>query len=85
MTEADQCVRISVHNWGNPMGENELVSIFEPYQRLRPAHGDGPQGWGLGLSLVHGLVDAHGGTIRAQSSAEAGTTFTVELPRKAAS
>jgi signal transduction histidine kinase len=38
-------------------------------------------GLGLGLYITWHLVRAHGGTVEVTSSAEAGTTFTVRLPR----
>ncbi|MPN09291.1 Alkaline phosphatase synthesis sensor protein PhoR [bioreactor metagenome] len=40
-------------------------------------------GNGLGLSLVHAVVHAHGGTIVLDTALGAGTCFTVELPRNA--
>ena len=69
---------IRVHNMGNPIPMEDLSCLFEPYQRLKRSHGT--KGWGLGLTLVKGLTEAHGGTIEVESSAEKGTTFTVRLP-----
>jgi signal transduction histidine kinase len=40
----------------------------------------GPTGWGLGLTLVKGIVEAHGGRVGLQSEAGQGTVFTVTLP-----
>jgi PAS domain S-box-containing protein len=73
---------LSVHNLGNPIPEDEQGKIFQPYHRARPQSATGPLGWGLGLTLVRGIAEAHGGTARVQSSAEAGTTFTVTLRRE---
>ena len=40
----------------------------------------GQKGWGLGLTLVKGIAEAHGGLVSVESSSEQGTTFFVELP-----
>jgi signal transduction histidine kinase len=37
-------------------------------------------GLGLGLYIVRGIVEAHGGVIRVESAPETGSTFTIELP-----
>jgi signal transduction histidine kinase len=50
--------------------------IFEPFVTTRPAGG----GAGLGLTLCHRYVTAHGGTIRVGRRAGGGSVFTVELP-----
>ena len=41
------------------------------------------QGWGIGLTLVKGIVEAHAGVVKAESYAKEGTTFTVDLPAAA--
>lgn len=76
-------VEFSVHNEGNPLSPEEQTKLFEPFQRSKSAQASGQQGWGLGLTLVQGLAEAHGGHIRVESSAQAGTTFIVCLPQDA--
>ena len=39
------------------------------------------EGTGLGLSMSHSIVQAHGGDLRVKTEAGKGTTFTIELPR----
>jgi signal transduction histidine kinase len=72
--------RISVHNWGAPIDADEQHLLFEPYRRTAAADAGGQLGWGLGLALVRGVAEAHGGSVRVESSLERGTTFEVRLP-----
>jgi signal transduction histidine kinase len=53
--------------------------VFEPLTRGRAEGLE--HSIGLGLFIVRAIVSAHGGTIDATSSADAGTTFTVRLPK----
>ncbi len=70
---------LSIHNWGNPLSPGS-DRLFQPHERgLSKAD---TKGWGLGLALVKAVVDAHGGYVDVQSSAEKGTTFLIELPRR---
>lgn len=64
----------------HPLGAAELATAFEPFHRTRTAEASGKQGWGLGLTLVKGIAEAHGGRVRARSTREDGTTFSVLLP-----
>lgn len=73
---------ISVHNEGEPMNPEEMPNLFLPFMRMKKAKESGQRGWGLGLNLVMGFVDAHGGTVIVDSGADRGTTFTVKLPVK---
>jgi signal transduction histidine kinase len=68
----------SVHNVGNPLSPEDREALFRPYARGRGA--EGREGWGLGLTLVLGCAEAHGGRVAIESSAEGGTTFSIELP-----
>jgi PAS domain S-box-containing protein len=77
--KVDELVNLSVHNQGNPIPQEDLAHLFDPYKRLKTAQGQ--KGWGLGLTLVKGFTDAHSGSIEVSSSAEHGTTFTISLPR----
>lgn len=74
-------VVLQVHNQGTPIPAAVLPQLFKPFRR--GAH-DGDmrtEGVGLGLYIVSEVVRAHGGTVHAESSADGGTTFTLELPR----
>ncbi|MEO5668095.1 MAG: HAMP domain-containing sensor histidine kinase [Bdellovibrionota bacterium] len=76
----DSDVQISVHNSGKPIAAEEQAKLFQQFARTR--NSEGKKGWGLGLTVVKGITEAHGGQARVKSSLEAGTTFTVTLPWK---
>jgi signal transduction histidine kinase len=81
----DHKVEISVHNKGAPIGAEDQKSIFLQYQRLETSPGRSAGGWGIGLALVLGLAESHGGQVEVRSSAEEGTTFSLILPLDARS
>jgi CheY-like chemotaxis protein/copper chaperone CopZ len=69
-------IRLSVRDNGVGMAPEILAKIFEPFFTTRPAGA----GTGLGLSVVHGIVQTHEGAITVESTVGKGTTFTVYLP-----
>ena len=73
-------VEVAVHNEGAPIAEKEISTLFKPYQRTKSALEGTKTGWGLGLTLVKGVIDAHKGNVRVESHAGKGTTFILELP-----
>jgi len=75
---ADRVV-LAVANRGEPIAPEVVAHLFEPY--VRPERKGPRPGLGLGLYIAAEIARAHGGSIRAESSVEAGTVFTVELPR----
>jgi signal transduction histidine kinase len=64
---------ISVKDEGSGMTKEQLEKLFTPFFTTKP------QGTGLGLSNCRKIVEAHGGTIHAQSELGLGTTFRVEF------
>jgi len=76
----DAGAQASVHNDGCVLSREDQARLFEPFARTRSAQAGGLRGWGLGLTLVHGCAEAHGGRVKVNSDAATGTTFTLELP-----
>jgi signal transduction histidine kinase len=83
LVDEGECVRVEVHNQGPPIPEEYQASLFEPFRRVSQAGGSASSGLGLGLFIADQIVRAHGGSITVHSSAGAGTTFSVRLPRHA--
>lgn len=75
-----QLLRIAVTDTGIGMDERQLEGLFTPFEQggTRITHTYG--GSGLGMSIVKGLTDAMGGTIKAVSSLGQGTAIEVLLP-----
>ena len=80
-SEGDE-ILIEVHNQGPAIPEALLANVFEPMVR-QSSSGEGKRSTslGLGLHIAREIVLAHGGTIHVKSTARAGTTFSVRLPR----
>ena len=78
-------VEIAVSDTGIGIPADFLPSVFEPFRQADASSTRRQSGLGLGLSIVKHLVEAHGGTIAADSPGEGrGSTFTVRLPVAAA-
>lgn len=81
-------VQISVSDTGRGIAPEDIERIFEPFYRAGPERSSTTDssgepdagGAGLGLTLAHWIVTAHGGEITVSSEQGAGTTFTVTLP-----
>lgn len=74
--DTGQYLRLTVSDSGHGMEPEVIKRIFDPYFTTK----DTGQGTGMGLSVVHGIVKSHGGTITVYSVPKKGSTFYVYLP-----
>lgn len=68
---------IKLHNFGNPIPKEQQSTLFQKFKRLSSA--ERKIGWGIGLSVVKSMVEAHMGTIEVESQEGKGTTFIITL------
>jgi signal transduction histidine kinase len=73
----EKFVRFTVRDTGPGMPEADLKKVFTPYwQAKKTAH----MGAGLGLAIVRGIVEAHGGQVWAENAPGGGAVFTFTIP-----
>jgi two-component system, cell cycle sensor histidine kinase and response regulator CckA len=68
--------KLLISDTGHGIAQENLSAIFDPYFTTKTPD----KGTGLGLAVVHGIVEIHGGQIKVYSEIEKGTTFQVYLP-----
>lgn len=79
-----QATVVQVKNYGPNIPRASLAAIFDPLVQLSVGNeqkGPASTSLGLGLFIAREITTSHGGTIEVDSSADAGTVFTVRLPR----
>ena len=72
----DDRLRLRVSDTGRGIEAEHLPHVFEPFYTTK----ESGAGVGLGLAVVYGIVERHGGTIDVASTPGVGTTFTAYLP-----
>ena len=73
---AENCIEIDFSDTGVGIPDSNLSRLFEPFFTTKKKG----KGVGLGLSVVYGIIQEHGGSITVQSKPDQGTTFQVKLP-----
>lgn len=81
LSETDEEVCLSVHNEGKPIPDEKQKTIFEFLNHDDVETTPSMKSWGMGLTLVKLIAEAHDGAIDLTSTQEQGTTFKVTLKR----
>ena len=71
---------VTVTDTGSGIPSEHLGRIFERFYRVDSGRARDEGGTGLGLAIVRHLVEAHGGSVRAESAVGHGTSITVHFP-----
>jgi signal transduction histidine kinase len=74
------CVRIEVTDSGVGIPESDLKQLFDKFYQAKNTPLVNEKGSGLGLALVKHVSEAHGGSVRVESTVGVGSKFTVLLP-----
>lgn len=82
LEETKTDILINVQNRGQVISSDEQKRIFQQFHRTENALSKSNEGWGIGLTLVRGVAEAHGGSVEVESTLEAGTIFTVRLSKE---
>lgn len=81
LESAQDKIRLKVNNTGEPIAPDKLKHVFERFYRADASRAREEGGYGLGLAIAQSIIEAHRGSIIAQSDAKDGTTFIVTLPK----
>jgi two-component system sensor histidine kinase PilS (NtrC family) len=70
----DGCLVVRIADTGDGIAGSDVDHVFEPFYSTKPG------GSGLGLALVHRILQDHGGDVAVESGAGVGSTFTLTIP-----
>jgi len=77
-------VQLQVLDTGIGIPAGELPRLFERFHRVQQVRARTHEGSGIGLAMVHELIQLHGGQVDVVSEVDLGTTFTIRLPKGSA-
>ena len=80
VAESDETVSVTVADTGEGITSEDLPHVFDRLYRADPSRTRSTGGAGLGLTIAKQLIEAHGGTIRVESTEGEGSRFTLTLP-----
>jgi two-component system OmpR family sensor kinase len=80
VARADGQARLEVRDHGPGLPTDDSDALFERFWRAEAGRERGKGGAGLGLAIVAGIVDAHGGSVAAANADGGGASFVVRLP-----
>ncbi len=80
VTREDECAKLTIIDQGKGIPMPELYDIFTPFKMGSNSESKA-QGRGVGLALCKAAIEAHGGSIKAESNGDQGARFTVLLPK----
>ncbi len=81
LNDAEGLAVLRVRDTGIGLAPEALAEVFEPFVRALPARDRDRGGLGIGLTLVHSLIEMHGGTVTAESPGPGrGSEFAIRLP-----
>ena len=81
-TRENGAVRLQVRDHGPGLPTDDADALFERFWRAEGGRERGKDGAGLGLAIVAGIVDGHGGTVSAANAPGGGAAFEVRLPAR---
>ena len=71
-----QELQIRISDSASGITQSQMNNLFEPFYTSKES------GLGMGLSISRTIIEAHGGSLRAESDGRCGSTFTISLPRQ---
>jgi len=84
LREKEKEIECVVADTGIGIAGEDLPKVFDKFQQFGRVSGPGEKGTGLGLSITKGIIELHGGRIRAESEPGRGTKFIFNLPKYSA-